>query len=202
MAAMSCVEGPFGPGFRFRREEENSRRYFRWTSALWNSNSVAGLRIADSFGNAMWAHKEGSQPEHKAIEHGEIWRTLSGAIADHELMFEQERFSCDLARAARAEEFREGHEQMDRQEEQIAHELKIIMPANKGTACPWQSKHVWQGSARPLVAFIGDLLRGYLQFVDDPLSLTHGRPVAEELPQVLFFPAYSRLGSLAPVHGH
>ena len=77
----------------------------------------------------MWAHKEGSQPEHKAIEHGEIRRTLSGAIADQELMFEQERFSCDLARASRAQEFREGHEQMDRQEEQIAHELKIIMPA-------------------------------------------------------------------------
>jgi hypothetical protein len=73
----------------------------------------------------MWAHKEGSQPEHKAIEHSEIRRTLSGAIADQELMFEQERFSCDLARAARAEEFREGHEQMDRQEEQIAHELKL-----------------------------------------------------------------------------
>src|SRR5580700_1624965 len=73
----------------------------------------------------MWAHNEGSQPEHKAIEHGEIRRTLSGAIADQELMFEQERFSCDLARAARAEEFREGHEQMDRQEEQIAHELKL-----------------------------------------------------------------------------
>ena len=77
----------------------------------------------------MWAHQEGSQPEHKAIEHGEVRRTLSGAIADQELMFEQERFSCDLARAARAEEFREGHEQMDRHEEQIAHELKIIMPA-------------------------------------------------------------------------
>ena len=41
----------------------------------------------------MWAHNEGSQPEHKAIEHGEIRRTLSGAIADQELMFEQERFS-------------------------------------------------------------------------------------------------------------
>jgi hypothetical protein len=25
----------------------------------------------------MWAHKEGSQLEHKAIEHGEIRRTLS-----------------------------------------------------------------------------------------------------------------------------
>ena len=40
-------------------------------------------------------------------------------------MFEQERFSCDPARAARAEEFREGNEQMDRQEEHIAHELKL-----------------------------------------------------------------------------
>jgi hypothetical protein len=84
----------------------------------------------------MWVHKEGSQPEHKAIEHGEIRRTLSGAIADQELMFEQERFSCDLARAARAEEFREGDEQMDRQEEQIAHELKIIMPANLRKTAP------------------------------------------------------------------
>jgi AraC family transcriptional activator of pobA len=52
------------------------------------------------------------------------------------LMFEQERFSCDLARAARAEEFREGHEQMDRHEEQIAHELKIIMPANLRKTAP------------------------------------------------------------------
>jgi hypothetical protein len=33
MVAMSCVDGPFGPGFGFRWEEENSRRYFRWTSA-------------------------------------------------------------------------------------------------------------------------------------------------------------------------
>ena len=74
--------------------------------------------------------QRGSQPEPKAIEHGEIRRTLSGAIADQELMFEQERFSYDLARSARAEEFREGHEQMDRQEEQIAHELETILPAN------------------------------------------------------------------------
>jgi hypothetical protein len=45
-------------------------------------------------------------------------------------MLEQERLSRDPANAARAEEFREGNEQMDRQEEQIAHELEIIMPAN------------------------------------------------------------------------
>src|ERR1700751_3332738 len=84
----------------------------------------------------MWAHKEGSQPEHKAIEHGEIQRTLSGAIADQELMFEQERFSYDLARSARAEAFREGHEQMDRQEEQITHELETILPANLHKTAP------------------------------------------------------------------
>jgi hypothetical protein len=62
--------------------------------------------------------QRGSQPEHKAIEHREIRRTLSGAIADHKLMFEQERFSCDLAHAAWAEEFRKGDDQMDRQEQQ------------------------------------------------------------------------------------
>jgi len=84
----------------------------------------------------MWAHEEGGQPEHKAIKHGELRRTLSGAIADQELMPEQERLSCDPAHAARAEEFREGNEQMDRQEEQIAHELKIITPANLRKTAP------------------------------------------------------------------
>jgi len=53
-----------------------------------------------------------------------------------ELMLEQERLSCDPAHAARAEEFREGNEQMDRQEEQIAHELKIITPANLHKTAP------------------------------------------------------------------
>jgi hypothetical protein len=73
----------------------------------------------------MWAHEESGQPEHKAIKHREIRRTLSGAIADQESMLEQERLRYDPAHAARAEEFREGNEQMDRQEEQIAHELKL-----------------------------------------------------------------------------
>ena len=73
----------------------------------------------------MWAHKEGSQPKHKAIEHGKIRRTLSGAIADRELMFEQKRFSYDLARAPPGPRIREGHEQMDRQEEQSRMSWKL-----------------------------------------------------------------------------
>src|ERR1700674_3212394 len=50
IAAISSVDRPFGPGFRLRDEEEKSSRYLRSTKALWNLNSVAGLRIVDSFG--------------------------------------------------------------------------------------------------------------------------------------------------------
>src|ERR1700736_3539243 len=135
MAAMSCVEGPFGPGFRFRREEENSRRYFRWTSALWNLNSVAGLRLADSFGMRCGLTKRVVSPSTRRssmVRFGARCRERSW----QELMPEQERLSCDPAHAARAEEFREGNEQMDRQEEQIAHELKIITPANLHKTAP------------------------------------------------------------------
>src|ERR1022692_2570121 len=44
---ISCV-GPFGPGLRRIPADENRQRYFRSTNALWNRNSVAGLRIAAS----------------------------------------------------------------------------------------------------------------------------------------------------------
>ncbi len=76
----------------------------------------------------MWAHDEGGQSEHKAIERAEIRGAMSGAIADQELMLEQQRLRSDTADAARAEEFREGNEQVDRQEEQIAHASNIITP--------------------------------------------------------------------------
>jgi hypothetical protein len=45
-------------------------------------------------------------------------------------MFEQQRFRGDGTGAARAEEFRKGDEQMDRQEEHISHESNVIRPAN------------------------------------------------------------------------
>jgi hypothetical protein len=53
---------------------------------------------------------------------------MSGAIADQELMLEQQRLRSDTANAARAEEFRKGDEQVDRQEERIAHGSNIITP--------------------------------------------------------------------------
>ena|SRR5438067_10884720 len=50
MAAMRSGDGPFGPGLRQCDKDENRRRYFRSTNALWNLNSVAGLMSAPSFG--------------------------------------------------------------------------------------------------------------------------------------------------------
>ena len=55
---------------------------------------------------------------------------MSGAIADHELMLEQQRFRSEGADTTRTEEFRDGGKQMDRQEEQVAHESNVITPAN------------------------------------------------------------------------
>src|SRR6202453_5533860 len=49
MAEPSSFVGPFGPGLRRAPVDENRRRYFRSTNALWNRNNVAGLRTAASF---------------------------------------------------------------------------------------------------------------------------------------------------------
>ncbi len=48
MAAMIFCVGHLGPGLRRVPVDENRRRYFLSTNALWNRNSVAGLRIAAS----------------------------------------------------------------------------------------------------------------------------------------------------------
>ena len=51
-------------------------------------------------------------------------------------MFEQDELSCHLSHTTRTEEFGEGNEQMDRQDERIAHEGQIITPANLHKAAP------------------------------------------------------------------
>src|ERR1700730_15744314 len=48
IAAISSMDGPFGPGFRLRDEKEKRSRYLRSTKALWNLNSVAVFKIADT----------------------------------------------------------------------------------------------------------------------------------------------------------
>jgi hypothetical protein len=83
----------------------------------------------------MWAHEEGGQSEDKAIERAQIRSALSGTINDYELMLEQQGFRHDGAGATRAEEVREGDEQVDRQEKQIAHESNVITSAKSAQDC-------------------------------------------------------------------
>ena len=70
----------------------------------------------------MQAHEQGGQPGGNAIERGQIRGALPAAIADQELMLEQQRFCGDGADANRTEECREGEERVNGEEEQFARE--------------------------------------------------------------------------------
>jgi len=74
------------------------------------------------FRDTVAAYEQRGQSEHNLVEAGQIRCALSGTINDHELMLEQQRFRSDGACATRAEEFRDGDEQVDYQEEPIAHQ--------------------------------------------------------------------------------
>ena len=93
----------------------------RSTKALWNLNSVAGLDERAELRNPARAHEQRGQSEHEAIEGGQIRRALSGAIADQQLMLEQQRFCGDGTYATRAEQLREGDQQVDGEDEEFAH---------------------------------------------------------------------------------
>jgi hypothetical protein len=51
-------------------------------------------------------------------------------MTDQQLMFEEQRFRGEGADATRTEDFRESDKQVDRQEEQIAHEPNVSTLAN------------------------------------------------------------------------
>ena len=76
----------------------------------------------------MWFDEQGDQPEHEAIERSEIRGALSGTIGDEHLLLEQQRLGGNGTGAARAEEFRDGYEKVNREEQQIAHGPHRITP--------------------------------------------------------------------------
>ena len=84
----------------------------------------------------MWVQKDGNQSEQKAIKGGQVRGSLSGAIADDKLLLEQQGFRGDGADAAGAKEFRNGYEQVNRQEEHVAHELHVTTHANLRKTAP------------------------------------------------------------------
>ncbi len=86
IAAMSSSEGPFGPGLPRVPTEENRRRYFLSTSALWNRNNVAGLRRGGELGDAPGTDKQRSQSERESIHCGQRGRAPIATVADDQLM--------------------------------------------------------------------------------------------------------------------
>src|ERR1700758_1890946 len=109
----------------------------------------------------MWAHKAGSQPKHKAIEHGEIQRTLSGAITDH---------SATTWRAPpRPRSFVRVTSRWIAQAEQIAHELETILPANLHKTAPQRRFMPNFSNSPPTASCIWSLPR------DEPCCRVFGR---------------------------
>ena len=53
-------------------------------------------------------------------------RTLSGAIAQDELLLEQQGFCSDGAHATWSEQFCDSYEQVNYEKKQIAHEMHVI----------------------------------------------------------------------------
>ena len=62
-------------------------------------------------------HEQRRDPEHKTIKRSEIGRSLSGSIANQQLMLENQGLCGDGAGTTRAEELYESDDQVNRQDE-------------------------------------------------------------------------------------
>ncbi|MEO8975423.1 MAG: hypothetical protein ABI552_06650 [Casimicrobiaceae bacterium] len=69
----------------------------------------------------MRIHEQRRDPEYKAIKRSEIWRALSGSIANQQLMLEYQGLCGDSACATWAKKFRKSNDQMNSEDEQIAY---------------------------------------------------------------------------------
>jgi hypothetical protein len=78
----------------------------------------------------MRAHEQRGQAEDEAIDGREIGRPLPGAIADEQLVLEQQRLGGDGADATGAQEPREGDQQVDGKDEDLSHRSNRITTAD------------------------------------------------------------------------
>lgn len=76
---------------------------------------------APSFGILVGLHEQRCQAEYEAISWREIRRTLSGAIADEQLVLQEQRLGGDCADATWAKQLRKSDEKVDREDDEIAH---------------------------------------------------------------------------------
>ena len=77
----------------------------------------------------MRTHEQRGQPEDEAIDESEIGRALPGAIADEQLVPEQQGLGGDGADATGAEELRESDQQVDGKHQDVTHRANRTITA-------------------------------------------------------------------------
>jgi hypothetical protein len=103
----------FGTGFAAMRRIGKEQAVFPIYQGSVELEECCRLDERAKLGNPARAYEQRGQSEHKAIEGRQIWCALPGSIADQKLMFEQKRLCGDRACAARAEQLRDGDQQVD-----------------------------------------------------------------------------------------
>jgi hypothetical protein len=76
------------------------------------------------------AHEQRGEAEEEAIGRSEIGRPLPGAIADEQLVLEQQRLRGDGADAAGAKELRKGDQQVDGKDEDCSRRANRTITAS------------------------------------------------------------------------
>lgn len=113
--------GSFGAGFAATAEGGKEQTIFPIHQGFVELEQRRRLNERAKLRNPARAHEQRGQPEHHAIERGQIRRTLPGAITDQDLMLEQQRFCRDGADATGTQEFDESDQQVDGEDEEFAH---------------------------------------------------------------------------------
>jgi hypothetical protein len=103
----------FGTGFAAMRRRGKEQAVFPIHQGSVELEECCRLDERAKLGNPARAYEQRGHSEHKAIEGRQIRCALPGSIADQKLMFEQKRLCGDGACAARAEQLRDGDQQVD-----------------------------------------------------------------------------------------
>jgi hypothetical protein len=103
----------FGTGFAAMRRRGKEQAVFPIHRGSVELEECCRLDERVKLGNPARAYEQRGHSEHKAIAGRQIRCALPGSIADQKLMFEQKSLCGDGACAARAEQLRDGDQQVD-----------------------------------------------------------------------------------------
>jgi hypothetical protein len=113
--------GTFGPGLATMRRGGKEQAVFPIHQGFVELEQRCRFDERADLRNPAWAQEQSGQPEYAAIERSQIRGPASRPVTDQDLMLEQQRFCHDGAQATGAHEFQEGDQQMDGEDEEVAH---------------------------------------------------------------------------------